>query len=73
MQDRASELRRTLPPETVRKGVRATLRAWMWPGYTEGQMERKAPVWLPAGLRCKCVRGFSDSFSKTFVNKGKKG
>ena len=27
-------------------------------------MNRKAPLWIPAGLRCKGVRGFSDSFSR---------
>ena len=37
-------------------------------------MERKAPPWRPTELRRGRVRGFSDSFSRHFVNKGiKKG
>ena len=32
--------------------------------HTEGEMDRKAALWRPAGLRCKRLRGFSDSFSR---------
>ena len=32
--------------------------------YTEGEIDRKAPLWRPEGLRCERVRGFSDSFRK---------
>jgi hypothetical protein len=28
-------------------------------------MDRTAPLWRPAGQRCKRLRGFSDSFSST--------
>ena len=27
-------------------------------------MDRKAPLWCPAVLRCRCVRGFSGQFQK---------
>jgi hypothetical protein len=30
--------------------------------YAQGEIDRKAPLWRPAGLRCERVRGFSDSF-----------
>ena len=36
-------------------------------------MHRKAPLWRLAVLRCKRVRGFSDSFSRTGVTKGRRG
>ncbi len=37
---------------------------------TEAKMERKAPPWRPTGLRCRCVQGFSDSFSSAPFLKG---
>jgi hypothetical protein len=35
--------------------------------YTEGEMDRKAPLWRPAGLRCKRLRGFSDSLRREIL------
>ena len=32
-------------------------------------MGRKSPLWQPAGLRCRLIRGFSDSFSRHFGEK----
>jgi hypothetical protein len=29
--------------------------------YTDDEMDRKAPLWRPAELGCKRLRGFSDS------------
>ncbi len=57
--------RRTTDWETVRKGVRATLRAWIWVVY-ERRNGPKAPLMGPAGLRGRRVRGFSDSFGMEF-------
>jgi hypothetical protein len=51
--------------ETVRKGCeqRSDL-GFGW--YTEGEMDQEVPLWRPAGLLCKRVRGFSDSFMTAF-------
>ena len=35
--------------------------------YTEGDMDRMASLWRPAGLSCRHVRGFSDSFRRRFL------
>ena len=34
---------------------------------TEGEMDRKAPLWRPTRLRCKHLRGFSDSLKVKFT------
>src|SRR5215204_6738696 len=54
---------RTVSLETVRKGYeQRSARGFGW--YTEDEMDRKAPLCRPIGLRYKCVRGFSDSLSR---------
>src|SRR5215208_2549563 len=60
MKGRTLPLFTELPRETVRKGYeQCSARGFGW--YTEGEMDLEAPLCRPAGLRYKCVRGFSDS------------
>ena len=49
--------------ETVRKGYEQRFET-RFGRYTGAAMDRKAPLWRPAGLRYKCVRDFSDSLRR---------
>src|SRR5215211_8402032 len=52
--------------ETVRKGYeQRSDRGFGW--FKEGEMDGKAPLWRPAGLRCKCLRCFSDSLGSSVL------
>src|SRR5215210_2485223 len=55
-----------LRPETVRKGVRVTLRACMWPGYG-GQNGRTGRFGCFVGPRFGHLRDFSDGFGRSIL------
>src|SRR5215207_8238289 len=58
--------------ETVRKGYeQRSDRGFGW--FKEGEMDGKAPLWRPAGLRCKCLRGFSDSLGSSVLGSSQPG
>jgi hypothetical protein len=71
MQDPASELHRTPLLKLSEKGYEQCSER-EFGQYTAYEMDRKAPLWRPTGLRREHLRSFSDSFSTQFVNKSKK-
>jgi hypothetical protein len=57
-----SETFQTVSQKLSEKGYeQRSKRDFGW--YTQGEMDRNAPLWQPAGLRCRRLRGFSDSFT----------
>src|SRR5215213_3699690 len=52
--------------ETVRKGVRVTLRARIWP-VCQGQTGPFGPFWVPPGPAFRCLRTFSDSLRRLIL------
>ena len=52
-----------VPGETVRKGVGAMVRAWLWPVYG-GKKDRKEPFQWTVGLRYRRIRDLFGQFQK---------